>query len=80
MPTKKGKHHAQQARREGKAASTQAGEFVRQEMHHMKRRTHRVKSRKQAIAIGLSKARMAGVRIPPTRRSRHRTRRVRGKR
>jgi len=80
MPTKKGKHHAQQARREGKAASTQAGEFVREEMHHMKRGTHRVKSRKQAIAIGLSKARMAGVRIPHTRRSRHRTRRVRGKR
>ena len=80
MPTKRTIQRARQARGEGKAASTQAGAFVREEMHHMKRRTHPVKSRKQAIAIGLSKARKAGVRIPRIRRSRHRSRRLRGKR
>ena len=80
MPTKRTIQRARQARREGKTASTQAGEFVREEMHHMKRRIHPVKSRKQAIAIGLSKARKAGVRIPFMRRSGHRTQRLRGKR
>ena len=79
MPTKKTIQRARQARREGKAASTQAGAFVKEEMHHMKHRIHPVKSRKQAIAIGLSKARKAGVRIPRMRRSGHRTRHLRGK-
>jgi hypothetical protein len=64
MPTKTTKARAQRAKRQGKAATTQAGEFVREEMHHKKRGKHPVKSRKQAIAIGLSKARRAGVKVP----------------
>ncbi len=55
---------AQQAKREGKAASTQAGEFIREEMHHIREGKHGARSAKQAIAIGLSKARRAGVRLP----------------
>ena len=50
--------------REGKAPSTQAGEFVRQEMEHVREGKHGARSAKQAIAIGLSKARRAGVRLP----------------
>jgi hypothetical protein len=64
MPEKGTIRRAQQKKREGKAATTQAGEFVREEMHHAERGKHRVKSRKQAIAIGLSKARRAGVKVP----------------
>jgi hypothetical protein len=52
---------AQQDRREGKSASTQAAEFVREEMHHVREGKHGARSSKQAIAIGLSKARRAGV-------------------
>ena len=51
--------------REGKAASTQAGEFVREEMEHIREGKHGAASAKQAIAIGLSKARRAGVKLPP---------------
>ena len=58
---KKARHLA----REGKAPSTQAGAFVKEEMDHAKARKHGVKNRKQAIAIGLSKARKAGVKLPP---------------
>jgi len=50
--------------REGKARSTQAGEFVREEMHHIREGKHGARSSKQAIAIGLSKARRAGVKLP----------------
>jgi len=50
--------------RRAKAPSTRAGKFVKQEMEHKKRGKHPVKSRKQAIAIGLSKARRAGVKVP----------------
>jgi hypothetical protein len=50
--------------REGKAPSTQAGEFVREEMHHVREGKHGARSTKQAIAIGLSKARRAGVKLP----------------
>lgn len=64
MPEKKTVQRARQAKREGKAATTQAGAFVKEEMEHMKRGKHRVRSRKQAIAIGLSKARKAGVKVP----------------
>ena len=64
MPEKKTVQRARQAKREGKAATTQAGAFVKEEMEHMKRGKHRVRSRKQAIAIGLSKARKAGVKMP----------------
>ena len=53
--------------REGKSASTQAGEFVREEMHHIREGKHGAASTKQAIAIGLSKARRAGVKLQPPR-------------
>jgi hypothetical protein len=64
MPEKRTLQRARKDKREGKAASTQAGEFVREEMEHKKEGKHPVKNRKQAIAIGLSKARKAGVDIP----------------
>lgn len=64
MPEKKTKARARKAKREGKAATTQAGEFVREEMHHLKKKKHPVKNKKQAIAIGLSKARRSGVKVP----------------
>jgi hypothetical protein len=64
MPSKTTKARAQRAKRQGKAPTTQAGEFVREEMHHAKRGKHPVKSRKQAVAIGLSKARRAGEKVP----------------
>src|SRR5213083_1905996 len=49
---------------EGKSPSTQAGEFVREEIHHIREGKHGARSTKQAIAIGLSKARRAGVKLP----------------
>ena len=64
MPEKKTKARAQRAKRQGKAATTQAGEYVKEEMHHMKGKKHPVKNKKQAIAIGLSKARRSGVKVP----------------
>jgi hypothetical protein len=64
MPEKKTLERARRDKREGKAPTTQAGEFVREEMEHAKEGKHPVKNRKQAIAIGLSKARRAGVAIP----------------
>jgi hypothetical protein len=63
MPEKEVKERAEQDRREGKSPSTQAGEFVREEMHHVREGKHGARSVKQAIAIGLSKARRAGVRL-----------------
>jgi hypothetical protein len=63
MPEKKTRERARRARREGKSASTQAGEFVREEIHHIRDGKHGARSAKQAIAIGLSKARRAGVRL-----------------
>lgn len=65
MPEKQTIERARQDQREGKAASTQAGEFVKEEMHHIRQGKHGAKSTKQAIAIGLSKARRAGVDLPP---------------
>src|SRR4026207_36675 len=56
---------ARRDKRAGKSASTQAGEFVREEIHHIREGKHGARSAKQAIAIGLSKARRAGVRLPP---------------
>jgi hypothetical protein len=64
MPTKTTMKRVQEDKRAGKAATTQAGEFVREEMEHKKEQKHPIKSRAQAIAIGLSKARRAGVKIP----------------
>ena len=59
---------ASQDASEGKSPSTQAGEFVREEFHHIREGIHGARSAKQAIAIGLSKARRAGVRLPPPRK------------
>jgi len=63
MPEQRTLQRARRDKRQGKAATTQAGEFVREEMHHKRSGKHPVKNRKQAIAIGLSKARKAGVKI-----------------
>ena len=65
MPSKETLHRAEEDRKEGKAASTQAGEFIQEEMEHLKEGKHGFASGKQAIAIGLSKARRAGVDLPP---------------
>jgi hypothetical protein len=66
MPESKTLARAAKDKREGKAPSTQAGEFVREEMDHVREGKHGARSTKQAIAIGLSKARRAGVaRAPP---------------
>src|SRR4051795_12507447 len=64
MPEKKTMARAKQAKRKGKAPSTQAGEFVREEIEHVREGKHGVRNPKQAIAIGLSKARKAGVKLP----------------
>src|SRR5437588_8462413 len=60
---------------EGKAPSTQAGEFVREEIEHIREGKHGARSPQQAIAIGLSKARRAGVKLPPPKRGKKRTKR-----
>ena len=65
MPERKTIQRAKQDQREGKSPTTQAGEFVREEMHHIREGKHGARSTKQAIAIGLSKARRAGVDLPP---------------
>jgi hypothetical protein len=65
MPEEATLRRAQADAREGKAPSTQAGEFVREEMEHIREGKHGARSAKQAIAIGLSKARRAGVNLPP---------------
>jgi hypothetical protein len=65
MPEKETLRRAQEDRREGKAPSTQAGEFVREEIDHIREGKHGARSTKQAIAIGLSKARRAGVALSP---------------
>jgi hypothetical protein len=64
MPEKKTVERARKAKREGKAPSTQAGEFVREEIEHIREGKHGAKNTKQAIAIGLSKARRSGVKLP----------------
>jgi hypothetical protein len=64
MPEKRTLKRAQEDKKQGKAASTQAGEFVREEMDHIRAGKHGARSAKQAIAIGLSKARRAGVDLP----------------
>lgn len=64
MPEKRTTQRARRDRRQGKKASTQAGHYVAEEMRHKKSGKHPVKNRKQAIAIGLSKARRSGVKVP----------------
>jgi hypothetical protein len=68
MPERKTLERARQARREGKSPSTQAGEFVHEEIEHIREGKHGARSTKQAIAIGLSKARRAGVPLKPPRK------------
>jgi hypothetical protein len=68
MPEKQTLERARQDKREGKSPATQAGEFVREEVHHIREGKHGARSTKQAIAIGLSKARRAGVDLPPPKK------------
>src|SRR5438105_6273619 len=65
MPEQETLERAHEDAREGKSPSTQAGEFVREEMHHIREGKHGARSPQQAIAIGLSKARRAGVDLQP---------------
>jgi Family of unknown function (DUF6496) len=67
MPEQETIERAREDAAEGKSPSTQAGEFVREEMEHIREGKHGARSAKQAIAIGLSKARRAGVPLPPPR-------------
>ena len=88
MPDRKTLERAAEDKRQGKAPTTQAGEFVREEIHHIREGKHGARSTKQAIAIGLSKARRAGVKLGPppasakssTRRSAKTARRAAGRR
>jgi hypothetical protein len=75
MPEKKTIERARKARREGKAPSTQAGEFVHEEIEHIREGKHGARSTKQAIAIGLAKARRAGVPLKPPKGGKAETRR-----
>ncbi len=68
MPEQQTLRRARQDKREGKAPTTQAGEFVREEIEHIREGKHGARSTKQAIAIGLSKARRAGVKLKPPRK------------
>ncbi len=68
MPEKATLRRARRDARRGRSASTQAGEFVREEIHHIRRGKHGARSTKQAIAIGLSKARRSGVRLRAPRK------------
>jgi hypothetical protein len=65
MPVKSTIKKARQDAREGKSAGTQAGEFVHEEIDRIRKGEHGARSAKQAIAIGLSEARRAGVKLPP---------------
>ena len=68
MPEEEAIERAREDEREGKSPTTQAGEFVREEMEHIREGEHGARSPEQAIAIGLSKARRAGVKLPPPKR------------
>lgn len=69
MPIEATMERARQDRRQGKAATTQAGEFVREEFRHIRQGKHGARSARQAIAIGLSKARRAGVELQPPKKA-----------
>jgi hypothetical protein len=73
MPEQRTLQRARRDKRKGKSPSTQAGEFVREEIHHVREAKHGAASAKQAIAIGLSKARRAGVDLPPPKTGSART-------
>jgi hypothetical protein len=68
MPEKQTLEKAKRDLRQGKSPSTAAGEFVKEEIEHVREGKHGARSTKQAIAIGLSKARRAGVPLPPPKR------------
>ena len=68
MPEKETLERARRDKEQGKAPTTQAGEFIREEMHHIREGKHGARSTKQAIAIGLSKARRAGVHLRPPKK------------
>src|SRR4026207_2510306 len=68
MPEKKTIERARKDAREGESPSTQAGEFVHEEIEHIREGKHGARSTEQAIVIGLSKARRAGVKLPPPKK------------
>lgn len=70
MPKRETLERAERDKEQGKSPSTQAGEFIREEMHHIREGKHGASSPQQAIAIGLSKARRAGVKLGPPKRGR----------
>lgn len=70
MPRKSTVERAKQKRREGKSPTTQAGDFVHEEIEKIRRGRHGARSPQQAVAIGLSEARRAGVNLPPPKRGR----------
>jgi hypothetical protein len=74
MPEKETLERAAEDKAEGKAPSTQAGEFVKEEIEHVREGKHGARSTKQAIAIGLSKARRAGVKLPAPKKASKETR------
>jgi hypothetical protein len=67
MPERKGKQKTSKQSKKGKSSATAAGKYVREEIHHVRQGKHGAKNPKQAIAIGLSKARRAGVHVPSQR-------------
>ncbi len=69
MPERETIDRAREDAAEGKSPSTQAGEFVREEIEHVRHGKHGARSPRQAIAIGLSKARRAGIKLPPPKKS-----------
>ncbi len=73
MPEKEAVERARKDEAEGKAPTTQAGEFVHEEIEHVREGKHGARSTKQAIAIGLSKARRAGVKLPPPKKGKAKT-------
>jgi hypothetical protein len=75
MPEEEPIERAREDERQGLSPSTQVGEFVREEMEHIREGEHGARSPEQAIAIGLSKARRAGVKLPPPKRGKTRTKR-----
>jgi hypothetical protein len=74
MPQKQTSNRARRDKRQGKAPTTQAGEFVREEMHQVRRGKGRARTTKQAIAIGLAMARRAGVKLPSPAKPKTKTR------
>jgi hypothetical protein len=79
MPTKTTVKNARRDAREGKKPSTQAGEFIRAEMHRLEEGSATVRSRRQAVAIGLSEARRAGVKVAAPKKGAKKAARTRAK-